>query len=708
MKRFVAAAVLLLAVGIGAYWAIFYGGFYLRFGERPSVDIPFRAEGTGLQHWDGQGYVPFILRGVDVSASLPGHYATAYDTGEEDYLRWFEAIGDMGANAVRATSIMNDNFYNALYTYNTSHSRPLYLLQGTSVSDAVGDGSKDAYTSSFLDSLLEDGKSLVDIIHGRKDLPAVGIRSGGIYRQDISPWVIGFLIGTEWYADTISYTDHSTIRSGAYQGAYFQTTADATPFEAAMARVMDEITAYETDKYSAQRPVGFLCDPSCDFLEYEEVYARQMEKHAQANPEHVTPLPAMEAGRFAAYRLYDFCDTFTDYLSSRQKQSLAPLLAGVSTNQPYGGYLGLMGRYHTMPVLAAGYGFSTSRGAIVQNHAPLSEEEQGRRLVEVSQALEANGWAGGFISTWQDEWDRRSWNTAFAAVPTEHYLWHDLQTVDQSYGLMAFEPGKDAACILDGNASEWTAADLLLEGGGMRLSARYDAEGLYLLLEGVSQEETVYLPLDVSAEVGSFSCASPSLTFQRETDFILCLDGTANSRLLVQDHWNPLRERFLYETEGDNPFLDFPGRDSAKFVPLGMAVQNPLLVDTLTPETRALQRLWVWETGKLVHGNGDSQSPDYYSLADFCYGEGCVEIRLPWLLLNIGAPASMMVHRDYYQHYGVEFKQIRELWIGVARDGERDGILMEALRVKGWKSLAFRERLKESYYIVQAYWKGGD
>ena len=31
MKRFVAAAVLLLAIGIGAYWAIFYGGFYLRF-----------------------------------------------------------------------------------------------------------------------------------------------------------------------------------------------------------------------------------------------------------------------------------------------------------------------------------------------------------------------------------------------------------------------------------------------------------------------------------------------------------------------------------------------------------------------------------------------------------------------------------------------------------------------------------------------------
>ena len=175
MKRFVTAAVLLLAIGVGAYWSIFYGGFYLRFGPRPPVEVPFRAEGTQLQVRDGQAYTPLTLRGVDVSASLPGHYATAYDAGEEDYLRWFEAIGDMGANAVRATNIMNDDFYNALYTYNTSHDQPLYLLQGTSVSDAVGDGSKDAYTSGFLDSLLEDGRALVEIIHGRKDLPAVGI-----------------------------------------------------------------------------------------------------------------------------------------------------------------------------------------------------------------------------------------------------------------------------------------------------------------------------------------------------------------------------------------------------------------------------------------------------------------------------------------------------------------------------------------------------
>ena len=708
MKRFIAAALLLLAAVIGGYWAVFYRGFYLHFGERPSVSVPFRAEGTELLYWDGQNYVPFILRGVDMSAGRPGHYATACDAGEEDYLRWFGAVKEMGANAVRVTNVMNDDFYNALYTYNTTHTAPLYLLQGTNLENDVGDGAKDAYDREFLGALLKDGKALVDIIHGRRDMPAVGIRSGGVYRRDVSRWVVGFLVGTEWHSDTISYTDHSNIRSGAYQGTYFRTTEDATPFEAAMARVMDEITAYETDKYSAQRPVGFLCDPSCDFLEYEEVYARQLEKHARTDPEHVTALPSMKAGRFAAYRLYDFCDTFVERLSARQRQAIAPLLEGLSTDQPYGGYLELMGRYHTMPILAAGYGFSSGRGAAVRYMAPLSEEEQGRRLEMVGRTLEACGWDGGFISTWQDEWERRSWNTAFAGVPAEHYLWHDLQTANQNYGLMAFAPGEEAVCMIDGDPSEWTPADLLSEQNGLRLSARYDAEGLYLLLEGVNREEPVYVPFDLSPEVGSRSSSNASLAFERDADVIFCLDGTDKSRLMVQERWDPLRERFLYETQGNDPFLLFPEKDSKTFVTVRMAVQNPLLVDTLTPESRALQRLGVWETGHLIHGNGNYESEDYNSLADFCFGEGCVELRLPWLLLNVGSPASMMVHRDYYQHYGVEFRRIREIWMGAARANADGEISMKAFPVKGWKRVKYRERLKESYYIMQAYWKGGD
>ena len=103
-----------------------------------------------------------------------------------------------------------------------------------------------------------------------------------------------------------------------------------------------------------QRPIGFLCAPSHDFLEYEEIYARQLAKHARTDPEHVVPLPSMEAGRFAAYQLYDFCDSFSVRLSA---------------GEPYGGYLELLGRYHTMPVIAAGNTSGTISSRIARTTA---------------------------------------------------------------------------------------------------------------------------------------------------------------------------------------------------------------------------------------------------------------------------------------------------------------------------------------------------
>lgn len=706
MKRFIECVLLLLLLGIGAYWATFYGGYYIPRSEETEISVPFRAQDSRLWRLEGQDYAELRLRGVDISASMPGHYATQYDAQEEDYLRWFEAIGDMGANTLRASSLMNDDFYNALCAYNESHEQPLYLLQGIGLSDEVGNGDKSAYDRAFIGSLLSDGKALVDIIHGRKNLPAEGIRSGGIYRQDISQWVVGLLVGTEWYADTISYTDHSAVRSEAYSGRYFRTAGEASAFEAAMAQVMDGITAYETEKYGQQRPIGFICDPQCDFLEYEEVYARQLQKHARLDPEHVLPSEKLAAGYFAAYRLYDFCDDFTRYLSARQKEALAPLLAGLDIAQPYGGYLALLAKYHSMPLVAAGYSFSSARGTVAEDQPPLTEREQGQCLAEVSRALEADGWAGGFISTWQDEWERRSWNTAFATLPTENYRWHDLQTVSQSSGLMAFAPGTEPVCTVDGDASEWSEEDVLLEREGLRLSASYDAEGLYLLLEGVDRDTPAYVPVDISPELGSLSCSAPALAFRRQAELLLCIDGEENTRLLVQERCSALRERFLYETEGLDPFVDYPAMDSARFVPVGMAVENRQLLDSLDAESLALQRLGTWETGRLVHGKGDSTAADYNSLADFCFGEGLVELRIPWLLLNVGDPSAMRVHRDYYSYYGVEFKQIKELWLGAALSEQPGEIPMAAMAVKGWSSVEYRERLKDSYYIMKQLWKG--
>lgn len=711
MKKFLIGAISVFALFLCLQYAFYYHGFYLDFHPNAAVSIPYRTEGQSILRQEKNGeYTPLVLRGVDLSASMPGKTANAFLADEEDYLRWFDAIAEMGANAVRVTNVMDDSFYNAFYTYNASHTSPLYLLQGTSISDYASNNSQDAYQADYFNRLLQDGMDLVDIIHGRKSIAINSMRGSGNYRRDISQWVAGFLVGNEWMSDTIAYTNHSVLHDTSYRGEYFATAEESNVFEAMLAQVMDRVTAYETKKYKTQRPIGFTSSPANDFLEYETVYARQLMKYVQINAENVRPTQKMHAGCFAAYQLYDFCDNFTQYLSVSQKAALSPILSNLNTDGFYGGYLQLLQRYHTIPVIAAGYGFSSSRGATKKDVPPLTEQEQGEHLAALSRELEADGWAGGFVSTWQDTWERRTWNTAFATVPTRNYLWHDLQTDDQNYGLMAYDPGEtERICLIDGESAEWDEADRVLQNGDFTLSAKYDAECLYLLVQkqNLNPQDRIYIPIDISPEVGSSSCESPILTFDRKADFLIDLSGKNYSRLLVQNRYDAMRENFLIDITGQDPFQRYPSEDSSTFTVVKMVLQNPLLLDKVTDDNRALKRSATWDTGKLVHGNGNPSSPSYNSLADFCYGQDCVEIRLPWLLLNVADPSSMSVHRDYYEHYGVETTDISECWLGVAESGSGT-IPMQSFSLDGWgRSLEWHERLKQSYFVLQAEWKGG-
>ena len=90
-------------------------------------------------------------------------------------------------------------------------------------------------------------------------------------------------------------------------------------------------------------------------------------------------------------------------------------------------------------------------------------------------------------------------------------------------------------------------------------------------------------------------------------------------------------------------------------------------------------------------------------------GDG-VEIRTPWQLLNFSNPSEMMIHDDYYEHYGVENLHIDEMWVGF-HAGERNEyrIPMASFPLEGWgKTVTYHERLKESYYILRDYWAALD
>lgn len=710
MKKFLSIVLLLAFLGVGGWYAVYRKGFYLDLAPEAAVTAAFSVQEDQILYRDAAGqWQPFTVRGVDVLSTVPGSYASTYAPEKADYLRWLEQIGAMGANTVRVCILMDADFYDALYEYNTENAAPLYLLQGISVSDAANAGSADAYSDGFFAQLKADGRAAVDIIHGKKSIPAGHGNGSGDYRRDVSPWVLGYIVGQSWNSETVAYTDHSKLHDGIYQGTYFYTAEQATPFEALLAQVMDEIAVYESKKYKAQRLFSFISEPSADFLQYESDYAVQLKKYCAVDMENVLTTDALLSGRFASYLLYDYCEDYARCLAEPQKTAYRDILAVVTADTLYGGYLQMAKAHHTVPVVAAGFSTSSARGCTVEGQPPLTEQQQGAALAEMhAQVLEA-GWAGGTISAWQDSWERRSWNTAFATEITRNLYWHDVQTAGQNCGLMAFEPGRtESVCTVDGVPTEWAEADVLLQTSGKTVSVRSDAEGLYLLLRGVSPAEKLYLPLSISGKLGATAAEGYDVTFARAADHLLCLDGMENTRLLVQERCDPVRAGFLAQITGEDPYVNAPAAGSTTFVPLTMVLQNQTLVENPAQYTEeqilALRRLGLWETGRLVHGCADPAAADYNSLADYCWGENCVEIRLPWLLLNFYDPSDQQVHKDYYENYGVEGEYTAGIWLGIGSTAET--IPMEQYRLSGWTTPKTRERLKASYAVLQQAWKG--
>lgn len=720
MKRFMIIVIAAGVLGLAAFYAVWSCGFYIDMDPDAPVETVFTAEGTKILIDGTEGAEEFQVKGVEISASIPEHTASDFAPDKEDYLRWFSQIQEMGANTVKAAGIMDDTFYNAFFEYNTGREEPLYLLQGILVQDAANYGAGGAYEENYMGQLLKDGRQMVDVIHGnRLIMEHVPGKGSGWYAKDISKWVLGFLVGSEWSGDTAVYTDHETTHDGSYTGNYFMTSDTAEPFEAMLARVMDEITEYESRKYKQQHLIGFVNSPATDPLEYRDdygelhekyaqsgmegvTYARQLDKICQIDAEHILPTEKMKAGYFAAYSLYDFCDDFYRYLSEEQTEKLADILSGIDKTGIYDGYAELLGRYHTMPVVCTGYGFATARGVVSEKGFPLTEKEQGERLVEVYEELRSTGWSGAVISSWQDRWELKSWNTAYAQDFTENSMWHDIQTEAQGYGLMKFSA---EGRVIDGSADEWEEEDVICVNDGLTLSAYADSEGLALLVQGekVSPETALYIPADTTDKSGSRTSRSPFLSFSRPADFLICIDGAENSRILVQERYESVRANFQQEINGEDAYVSFPAEDSDVFRPVYMVMKNTVMVEYVDYTNREMKYLPTYETGKLRHGNGNPDAEDYDSLADFCYGDGCVEIRIPWALLNVANPAEMLIHDDYYENYGVDFIRADEFWLGIA--GEDSGeIKMEEFRLS-WEQKTYEERRKQSYEIVQSMWR---
>lgn len=268
----------------------------------------FRAQGSYFQvaRKDSiRSWHNLLLKGVNLGVALPGKFPGQFGASPGQYRRWLEQIGAMNANVVRVYTILPPAFYWALWQYNQENPQhPLYLLQGV-WAEAPND--KDLYEARFSESFRREIRQATDAVHGAAQLnPAPG-KASGAYQYDVSPYLIGIILGREWEPDVVHRTNQKHP-SRPFRGRYFSVNqGNAT--EVWLGQMLDYTAQYLQQMHGHQVPLSFVnwlpLDPmyhSTEFIENDRIreYDNDLESLDFLN---LHAHPNWQAGLFASLSL---------------------------------------------------------------------------------------------------------------------------------------------------------------------------------------------------------------------------------------------------------------------------------------------------------------------------------------------------------------------------------------------------------------------
>jgi hypothetical protein len=399
--------------------------------DEPHYAVPFKALDDYLGQFDGKSYAPVFLRGVNLGVALPGSNPGDLPATRDDYDRWLDHIREIGMNCIRVYSLHSPRFYEALRDHNREHQgHPLYVLHGVHLDENGSSGDLDPLASDFDTSV----RQVVDAVHGSVDVAERLGNAWGTYDADISPWVVGWILGREVAPSEVLTTNAAHADRASYEGDNLRLTGNAT--ETWWAERLDHVIGYERQAYGAERPVSVASWPPLDPLEHVTEGPPSQEDVATVDMAQLEALRA-PAGFFVSYHAYpnhpDFMTDQPDYQSASDDLGL----------NSYLGYLrDLKSHYGKMPVMVAEFGISTSVG--IAHTAPSGmhdgghdEVTQGLYVARMLRDINGERMAGAVGFAWIDEWGRPTWITQPLAFPSSSYpFWHNVMSPEANYGLI--------------------------------------------------------------------------------------------------------------------------------------------------------------------------------------------------------------------------------------------------------------------------------
>jgi hypothetical protein len=278
--------------------------------------------------------------------------------------------------------------------------------------------------------------------------------------------------------------------------------------------------------------------------------------------------------------------------------------------------------------------------------------------------------------------------------------WHDLQTSEENFGLLAFnpefQPYPSTPQIVSGNYNVFITSD------AEYLKFKVQKDGINV------DNDKFKIVLDVTPNSGITNDEVNNTTYEKPVDFIIDINGKDNSRVTVDKYYDSFLYLFSKDLNSGNQFtipqkISTNSASDQRFDQIDLRLRHKIYL----PLDRIQLPPSYYETGILKYGNIYSDTADYDSKADFIQTDNYIEIRIPWLMLNFSDPAKKTILDDFYRNYvpDIDATEIPSISIdginvGLSTPDIHD-IPMTTYTWSNWEDPKYTGRLKSAYYQLK-------
>lgn len=377
---------------------------------------------------------PFTVKGFNVNAEAPGDAKYKYSNDVSMFKKLIGEAANMGANTLRAYDLYSPEFYRALFEYNSDkNNTPIYLVQTIKTPTNVDKSS----IADCLDLLDKNIEAVINAVHGTGEIDSFGERNGGVYRFDLSPYLLGYIVDT----DLTVAQQNALQKSGlsAYSGTYFESKANG--MEALYAQLCDYAMKYSVDTYKTLNVV------------LAKGNARLLDGAIWIQPNDITYNLSNITAKGAAENYFGVC--FSAYMYDYPVRNYAAKLKS-GHEDAYSGYLDAIHQLSDKPTVIDCFGASTAANTYddYTDVYGLSEADQGKAIVNMHRAICSEGFAAALIADLNDSWVNVSDGSRAYTVPEQNAaIWHDVTDIGQTTGVLAVESNQPEKAELDFNTS---------------------------------------------------------------------------------------------------------------------------------------------------------------------------------------------------------------------------------------------------------------